>query len=223
MDLNPFRALVAKVIEEARYTSAYMRLKGQQGDMIDSAAFDLCVLSPEEAGDFHKHKTIDQQREELAQRGRGLLRSSGRNVPRDAWLAPLQLTKDALSSDPQVHRDGLRASDRGFLRVDLDAYLSLLRSTAKSHDMDPNGRDTQAAEKVLSDLSLDGEVWRDLIGNYERYFGRGNCSGSGEVMAAFAQKVGKRWHRGQRWQRSFQKAARVRNQADKMGVGQADG
>lgn len=222
MDLNPFRALLAQVVEEARYTSAYARLKGQQGDMIDSAAFDLCVLSPEEAGDFHKHKTIEQQRAELAQHGRGLLRSNGRKVPRDAWLAPLQLAKDELSSDPQVHRDGLRASDRGFLRVDLDAYLSLLRCTAKSPDMDQTGRDTVAAEKVLSELALDAEVWRDLMGNYKRYFGSSSCSGSGEAMAAYAQKVGKRWHRGQRWQRTSQKAARVPNQADNTGVGQAD-
>lgn len=222
MDLNPFRALLATVVEEARYTSAYARLKGQQGDMIDSAAFDLSVLSPEEAGDFHKHKTIDQQRAELAEHGRGLLRSNGRKVPRDAWLAPLQLTKDELSSDPQVHRDGLRASDRGFLRMDLDSYLSLLRCTAKSRDTDPNGRDAEAAEKVLREMSLDGELWRDLVGNCKRYFSSSSCMGSGEAMAAHAQKIGKRWHRGQRWQRLYKKAADVRKrQAGDLSVGKA--
>ena len=220
MDLNPFRALVAKVVEEARYTSAYARLKGQQGDMIDSAAFDLSVLSPEEAGDFHKHKTVDQQRAELAEHGRGLLRSSGRKIRRDAWLAPMQLTKDELSSDPQVHRDGLRASDRGFLRMDVDSYLSLLRCTAKSPDMDQDGRDTEVAEKVLSELSLDGEMWRDMVGNCKRYFASSSCMGSSEAMAAHAQKIGKRWHRGQRWERRQQQDLAARkSQGDNSAAG----
>lgn len=214
MDLNPLRASVAKVVEEARYTSAYARLKGRQGDMIDSAAFDLKVLSPEEAGDFHKHKTVDQQRAELAEHGRGLLRSSGRQILRDAWLAPMQLTKDELSSDPQVHQDGLRASDRGFLRMDVDSYLSLLRCTAKSPDMDPDGRDAEIAEQVLSEMSLDGEMWRDMVGNCKRYFASSSCMGSGEAMAAHAEKIGKRWHRGQRWQRRQQQALAARKSQD---------
>jgi hypothetical protein len=104
VDLNPIRAALAQSIEQATHTSAHDRLQGHRGQEIDSAAFDLAVLSNQEAGDFHKHKTVDEQRQELRQRGRHVDRSSGRRVRRDGWLAPLTLAKDVLSNDPLAHK-----------------------------------------------------------------------------------------------------------------------
>jgi hypothetical protein len=86
--------------------------------------------------------------------------------------------------------------------------------------MDQNGRDTEVSEKVLSELSLDGEMWRDMVGNCKRYFASSSCMGSGEAMAAHAEKIGKRWHRGQRWQlRQKQALAARKSQGDNSSAG----
>jgi len=198
VDLNPIRAALAATIERSLHTSAYDRLMGQQGQEIDSAAFDLVVLSNREAGDLQQHRTLAQQQADLQQQGRHVRRRSGRRIPRDGWLAPLTLGRDELSNDPQPHRDGLRASDRGFLRLDLEGYLSLLRWTAGTcSGAALGGEDAAAAESVLSGLGIEGDMWRDLVWNFRQYFGSSTCAGKPESMAAHAHKHGKRWHRGQ--------------------------
>jgi len=198
VDLNPIRAALAESIEQAVHTSAYDRLAGQSGQEIQSAAFDLVVLSNEEAGEFHKNKTLAEQQAELKTQGRHINRSNGRQIPQDGWLAPLTLDKESLSDDPQTHRDGLRASDRGFLQIDWEAYLSLLRWTAQDSVHAANGPDHETAQTVLSGLGIDGEMWRDVVWNFKKYFGHSTCAGRGESMAEHAQQHGKRWHRGQR-------------------------
>lgn len=202
VDLNPIRAALAQSIEQATHTSAHDRLQGQRGQEIDSAAFDLAVLSNQEAGDFHKHKTIDEQKRELRQRGRHVNRKSGRRVRRDGWLAPLTLAKDVLSTDPLAHHDGLRASDRGFLRIEWIDYLCLLRWTAKETGADTDGQDHEVAHTVLQQIGIDGDMWRDVVWNFKKYFGQSSCAGKSEAMSEHAQKNGKRWHRGQRHLRS---------------------
>ena len=198
VDLNPIRAAMAQSLEQALHTSAYDRLAGQRGQEIDSAAFDLVVLSHEVAGDFHKHKTVAQQKEELKKQGRHIQRKNGRRIRRDGWLAPLTLSTEVLSTDPQAHREGLRASDRGFLRLNWDDYVSLLRWTAQDASHDTHGADHEVAQSVLNRIGIDGEVWRDVVWNFKRYFGQSSCAGQSDAMAEHAQQHGKRWHRGQR-------------------------
>ncbi len=198
VDLNPIRAALAESIEHATHCSAYDRLFGQQGQQIDSVAFNLVVLSNQEAGDFHKNKTIAQQKKERQAKGRHVNRVGGKKVPRDAWLAPLSLDKNTLSDDPLPHRDGLRASDRGFLQIAWDDYLALLRWTAQKDEKAARDADKVAATKVLERLGIDAKMWQDLVWNFKKYFGHGSCAGKREALAEHAQKTGKRWHRGQR-------------------------
>jgi hypothetical protein len=197
VDLNPIRAAMAQSIEQATHTSAHDRLHGQRGHLIESAAFDLAILSNQEAGDFHKHKTVSHQKQERKQRGRNVNRKSGRRVRRDGWLAPLTLGKDVLSNDPLVHQDGLRASDRGFVRIDWEDYLRLLRWTAKDSTHDADGTDHEVAQTVLHRIGIDGDMWRDVVWNFKKYFGQSSCAGKSEAMSEHAHQHGKRWHRGQ--------------------------
>ena len=123
---------------------------------------------------------------------------TGRRIACDAWLSPLTLDKQILSLDPQVHGDGLRASDRGFLQISREDYLMLLSWTTKQ------GIDGIVAEvppqlaTLLASLGIDCTMWRDMVWHFKKYFGRCSCIGSPEAMAADALKSGKRWHRGQR-------------------------
>jgi hypothetical protein len=198
VDLNPIRAAMAQSIEQATHTSAHDRLQSQRGIEIDSAAFDLAVLSNQEAGDFHKHKTIGQQQQEIRQRVQNWGGKGRRRVRRDGWLAPLTLAKDVLSNDPMAHNDGLRASDRGFLRLDWEDYLRLLRWTAKDPTLDADGQDREIPHTVLQQIGIDGDLWRDVVWNFKKYFGHSSCAGKSNAMAEHARQNGKRWHRGQR-------------------------
>jgi hypothetical protein len=41
-------------------------------------------------------------------------------------------------------------------------------------------------------------MWRDLVWEYKRYFGGSSCAAGPASMAADAERLGKRFHRGQR-------------------------
>ena len=136
--------------------------------------------------------------EELRQRRNAKRRSpTGRKVPRDSWLSPLTFGSE-LADDAQVHRGGLRASDRGFLDIPLLDYLRLLRWTAKQGSGEVAAEVPQALAGTLATLGIDASMWRDLVWNWQRYFGKSSCAGRPESMQADAEQHGRRWHRGQR-------------------------
>jgi hypothetical protein len=55
--------------------------------------------------------------------------STGKQIVRDRWLASLTQSERKMADDPEVHRQGVRASDKGFLGLDWQQYLALLRWT----------------------------------------------------------------------------------------------
>ena len=200
VDLNPVRAAMAESPDQSPHTSAYDRIHGIKGETIDAAAFDLVPVSTEDAGKAIRETPVDELRKQLKARKRN---PTGRKIRRDSWLAPLTLSPGVLSDEAEVHGDGLRASDKGFLQLNWGDYLSLLRWTAKQ------GFDGMAAtvpaklSGLLSSLGIDASMWRDLVWHFKKYFGRCSCVGSSVGMAADAERTGKRWHRGQKSARAF--------------------
>ncbi len=205
VDLNPVRAATAASPEQSLHTSAYDRIHAEQGQLIDSAAFDLVPVSTEAAGKAIRETPVDElrQRQQVKKR-----RPTGRRVRRDAWLAPLTLQPEVLSHEPQVHSDGLRASDKGFLQLDWASYHALLRWTA-AQGMTENTTEPLPPRlaKLLASQGIDASMWREWVWNFRKYFGRATCVGTPGSMAAAAQRSGKRWHRGQRAARAFCLAA----------------
>ncbi len=195
VDLNPVRAALADSPDRAVYTSAYDRIQAEQGQQIPSAAFDLVSVSTEQAGEHLRETSVaDRKRERRAKRRN----PTGKQILRDSWLAPVTLSEPKMADDPEVHRRGVRASDKGFLNLDCDQYLTLLRWTAKQ---DVKGQVSAVPEKlrgILRALGIEASMWRDLVWNYKRYFGRSTCAGSPEAMSADAQRSGKRHRSGQR-------------------------
>jgi len=194
VDLNPVRAAITSSPEESVHTSAYDRIEASQGKQIDSAAFDLVAVTTEEAGREIRTTPVDELRERRRQRRR---HPTGRRILRDDWLAPMTLDRELLSSDPQINGEGTRASDRGFLSLSLREYLRLLRWTAQQSVEGFVERIPKSLGKSLSDLGIDASMWRDLVWNWQKYFGRSACAGSPQSMRADAERTGRRWHRGQ--------------------------
>ena len=194
VDLNPIRAAMAESPEHAKHTSAYDRIKGERGERIPSAAFDLVTVSTEDAGKQLRESTVAEQSTQRQAKRRN---PTGKQILRDSWLAPLTLSAK-LAADPQVHKGGVRASDKGFLNLPWREYLALLRWTSKQRAQEAADEVPAKLQAVLSSLGIEASMWRDLVWNFKRYFGRASCAGSPDSMAADAERVGKRFHRGQR-------------------------
>jgi REP element-mobilizing transposase RayT len=195
VDLNPIRAAMVERPEQAAHTSAFDRIEGEKGKQIDSAAFDLVPVTAEATGKEVRETPVETLRQRRKTRRR---RPTCRRILRDGWLAPLTLAADVLSGEPQVHREGLRASDRGFLAIGWRDYLELLRWTAKQGIDGVAENLPVKLQQLLTSRGIECAKWRDLVWHFHRYFGRSSCAGSPAAMAADAQRTGKHWHRGQR-------------------------
>ncbi len=193
VDLNPVRAAMAETPDQSEHTSAYDRIKGAKGHEIPSAAFDLIPVPTEQRGEETRDTPVDQLREQRRAKKRN---PTGRKIRRDGWLAPLRLKQRA--EDPEVHRGGVRASNKGFLGINLDDYLRLLRWTAKPTAESEPSQVPPSLQPLLSRLGIDLSMWRDLVWNFQRYFGRSCCAGSPDEMTAFAESTGRSWPSGYR-------------------------
>lgn len=193
VDLNPVRAALAALPEQATHTSVYDRFEAEQGAMIESAAFDLIPITAEAASNQLKQTPVEALRQQRLAKRR---HSTGCKIRRDAWLAPLQFDQH-LAEQPQVHAEGLRASDRGFLHLNWQDYLELLHWTAKQAVREAVTMPPRLVESLTS-LGLDATRWRDLVWDFEKFFGRSACAGSPAEMAADAERTGHHWHRGQK-------------------------
>jgi hypothetical protein len=195
VDLNPVRAAMAETPEQSLHTSAYDRIKGAEGHEIASAAFDLVPIPTEQAGKEIRETPVG----ELKKGRKHKMRSpTGRRIRRDAWLAPLTLGRTKSADQPEVHRGGVRASNKGFLSISQQDYLRLLHWTAKQDREGVVHRVPDDLQPTLKRLGIDLAMWRDLVWNFKRYFGQSCCAGSPAGMSRVAESAGKHWSRGQR-------------------------
>ncbi|MEL6110174.1 MAG: hypothetical protein AAFU85_29525, partial [Planctomycetota bacterium] len=147
----------------------------------------------EKAAQKIRGTTVDQLREERRAKRRN---PTGKRIRRDGWLAPLRMRKSA--DEPEVHKQGVRASNKGFLDLSLGDYLRLLKWTAKQRD-GGSGKDIPShLQGIVARLGIDLSMWRDLVWDFQRYFGQSCCAGSPSSMSAFADSSGRSWAKGQR-------------------------
>ena len=194
VDLNPVRAAMASSPEECEHTSAYDRVKGRRGAQIPSAACDLKPIPTGEAGRKIRETPVEQLREERKRKKRN---PTGKRIRRDDWLSPLTLGDKTLSAEPQAHSGGLRSSDKGFLNVSWEDYWELLKWTAKQTIAVVTPKVPAKLAKRLGELGIDASMWRDLVWEWERYFGKTACVGGPESMKEHAEATGRHHHRGQ--------------------------
>jgi hypothetical protein len=204
VDLNPIRAAMAESPDRATHTSAHDRIHAGKGKQINAAAFDLVPITNQAAGDKIKNTPIEELKKQRKAKKRN---PTGRRIACDAWLSPITLDQQILSLDPQVHADGLRASDRGFLQINWEDYLALLNWTAQQGIDGVVAKLPTKLATLLTSLGIDSAMWRDMVWHFKKYFGRSTCIGSPAAMDEDAKKSGKRWHRGQRAARGLYLAA----------------
>ena len=194
VDLNPVRAAIAESPAESVHTSAYDRIEGSKGGKIASAAFDLKPIPTDEAGRDIRETPVEELREQRKAKRKN---PTGRRIRRDGWLSPLKLNPELLSSQPQVHTKGLRSSDRGFLNLGWAAYRRLLDWTAGLGESNSELKPSASILKLFCELGIDAAMWRDLVWDWQKYFGKSVCVGRPESMREHAEQTGRHHYRGQ--------------------------
>jgi hypothetical protein len=167
---------MAESPESSTFTSAFDRIKAAQGKTIESAAASMQTINREEASKILKSSTPEQ----LAERRKAAKSRRGPRIVRDGWLAPLALNPRV--TGPAVNKDGVRASDKGFLDMSLEDYIALLYWTGRQGREDKNGKITADHAPILAKLGIAEGMWCDLVWNFKRYFGRSRGPGSPDRM-----------------------------------------
>jgi hypothetical protein len=111
-------------------------------------------------------------------------------------MSPLTLSPRA--TGPVTHRDGLRASDKGFLNMNLEEYLALLYFTGRKGLPDKRGKITSDHLPALEKLGISSDVWCDLVWNFKKYFGKSRGAGSPDRMREEAILSNRKFQPGQR-------------------------
>jgi len=193
VDLNPIRAAMATTPEESIHTSAYDRIKALNGNTIQSAAVDLVSIETDEAGKILRNSTPDQLRKRKAE----AKKKRGPSILRDAWLSPLTLNERG-KPGAQTSRSGVRASDKGFLWLNIADYLKLLTWTSRQR---VGSLETPIVPKDLQQIfnrvGIDGKMWSDLVWNFKKYFGRGSAAGSPNSLKKSAAERNRKFAHGQ--------------------------
>ena len=93
---------------------------------------------------------------------------TGKRIRRDGWLSPLTLSKTTLSAEPEVHIQGVRSSDRGFLHIRWSDYKRLLDWTAAQSVAGQVAELPNRLAHTLSEVGIDASMWRDLVWDWQK-------------------------------------------------------
>lgn len=166
VELNPIRAGTATTPEASQHASVSKRIRARQAQQRPSEDRHTDSKAPSASGDAA-----------LAA----------------AWLAPVDL--DAPPPDGNQADRGRRASDRGFLEMTLDQFLTLLDWSGRQLRTDKRGAIPADLAPILQRLEVDVDFW---LLNVER-FGHlySTAAGKFTTLVNYARDCGRRWLRGQ--------------------------
>jgi REP element-mobilizing transposase RayT len=203
VDLNPIRAGVTTTPEQSKYTSAYDRIRSMA-----SLNLPATGLSQSSSLELPTIDSIDPI-------------SAGDSPCPDAWLCELTLQEGpgeiigaAPTSEPAAGVAGIphaesaattrdirtgprpasRASDQGFLPIQLDKYLSLLDWTGRQLRAASQGAIPTQFAPILERLGIIGDGWIETVRQFGRRFK--TAAGRPEALAALAARRGKAWLQG---------------------------
>jgi hypothetical protein len=201
VDLNPIRAGVAPTPDESEYTSAFDRIES------------LPAVNP---------PTIESNQTEAAEVP--MVGSHGVPVPTeerrpDSWLCGLTLAEgpvetaqarcvpaeptaqeqgpEAMESEHRMDRcRARRASDQGYLPMDLERYLELLDWTGRQLGAVSQGTIPAPPAPILERLGINSEGWVETVRRFGSWFK--TAVGRGRSLRDLAERRGKAWLQGQR-------------------------
>ncbi|MBM4094975.1 MAG: hypothetical protein FJ276_37030, partial [Planctomycetes bacterium] len=162
VDLNPIRAGIAETPESSSFTSAFERIQAR-AETGDAAAEGMPAGKTGVGCDGSLHG----QQVGRATVGRATRNTGGHGqTPRDGWLSPVELQGEAVAESRPAEG---RASDKGFLPLNLDQYLELLDWTGRQARPDKRGQIPAELLPILQRLRLSSETWVETVLNFGRW------------------------------------------------------
>ena len=135
-----------------------------------------------------------------SQRGRRTTKKAGRSKSRrsggaaaraDGWLSPLTLVEQDANAVNVLRR---RASNKGFLPLQLREYFKLLDWTGRQLRQDKRGNIPPDLAPILNRLQIVPETWTRMVTEFGRWFG--TAAGRVDALAAEAARRHRRWLHG---------------------------
>ena len=117
----------------------------------------------------------------------------------DCWLSELfeDPQSDKYQAGPQPSATGKRASDRGWLPIQVDEYLQLLDWSGRLVAKGKSGAIPKEVAPILERLKIATETtehWRHLVTHFDRLFT--HVVGTSEQLVERAAEAGRRFYRG---------------------------
>ncbi len=216
VDLNRIRAGIAETPEESEFTSGFDRicsLKQQHADSPEAARTEFGeqarddsiagVSAAEERPDawlceltLDEDASITRQAEAMAVPVPQT--NEGEGIPASAEVSSPVITgreqAAAVRSSVRTPKVGARASDQGFLPIELERYLSLLDWTGRQIRASRGGTIPGGLAPILERLGLNGDAWVETVQHFGRLFKR--AAGRVDSLTAAAAQSGRRWLQG---------------------------
>jgi hypothetical protein len=183
IDLNAMEANISKSIDDYEYTSAKLRL-----DMLRAQQ------SPKEARAGEADESVGT--EVANSSGESGVSKQDKQVPipritRWEFLSAVKIT--ALSHQPELHTQGFRCSDKGFLDITVEEYLDVLQWCIKNKFAQTENEKPGGVPEVLSRHKLDAqEVFEkaDKFGDIFRYRTSSPCKEKPEKASCESPPTG---------------------------------
>jgi REP element-mobilizing transposase RayT len=204
VDLNPIRAGIADTPENSQFTSAYDRIRSMRVDSDESPS--QAASAPSESPTTESIETTsthDTRRPDawLCE----LTLFEGQDATAETKLATAEVGKSGTQPRPEEATQAecrprpklaARASDQGYLPIELEKYLSLLDWTGRQLRADHQGTIPSHFAPILERLGVNVEAWIETVQNFGRWFKR--AAGRRDSLADLAHRSGRSWFHGQR-------------------------
>jgi REP element-mobilizing transposase RayT len=210
VDLNPIRAGIAETPEESDYTSGLDRIRdlcvdeaggappSVSGRSVDRAARSadwLCELTLEEATTAPAPSSVMGEQSEDNQAGALDCSSLTPDLPvvsdRSDSATPAGATAHVAHKKPKI---GPRASDQGFLPIEIKKYLMLLDWTGRELRRDKRGAIPDHLAPILDRLGLERTQWVETVRDFGRMFKQ--AAGRWNSLRQEAPRCSRRWFQG---------------------------
>ena len=204
VDLNPVRAGVACTPEESDFTSAFDRIRSLPASLSDAARDATSSFEQPASENSIEYISPAEAARPDAWLCELTLNEGASELPDTARLPERVATRVVAANDGEASacrcatrpRLAARASDRGYLSIELANYLSLLDWTGRELRAERHGAIPGRLSPILDRLGLNGECWLETVRHFGRWFKR--AAGGRESLAAAAMRCGRHWFQGQR-------------------------
>jgi REP element-mobilizing transposase RayT len=193
VDLNQLRAGIAKSLVESNYTSIQSRILARLNQMAPSLALSKISISNEQAA--QQIKAIPRvEIRRLTEAAK--VKAQQRMVLKDAWLAKLTIDpKQSVNpNDSHLSKDGLRATDKGFLHVTLEQYVKILHEALLFRPGRASPETTsQEFKDIAKSLGSSPENVSWMIQDFQNIFRHGYLVGSPETLRKQTERNERKW------------------------------